>query len=384
MRRSALLCLFLLPLAAQAATKDELAQTQVALKISEEKKEKLLKQERQMEEDLAALQEKLVRAASGLQKSDASLAEAEKKLAETEASLARKEQDAKMARAKLDGLSRVAVRLSRTPPQAMVLMPADGKNRLQAAHALSMITSEIKAQAAALAAEMEALIRLRARQAKEKETAVELKAAYAAEKKSFEVAVKERKKLRARLATSRAKEEANIAALAKKAGSLQELMAALESRTASSAKSGGKEVVSVAGVSGKRGEMRRFADAKGRIRIPVSGRVASGYGTRDLSGEAAKGIRIATRASAPVVAPFDAEVAYSGTFLNYGRLVILKHRGDYHTLLAGLSRMDVQSGDFLLEGEPIGAMGNTDNEQLYVELRENNQPINPKPWLRGL
>jgi septal ring factor EnvC (AmiA/AmiB activator) len=38
-----------------------------------------------------------------------------------------------------------------------------------------------------------------------------------------------------------------------------------------------------------------------------------------------------------------------------------------------------------LEGEPIGAMGDNDaGNRLYVELRRNNQPTDPAPWIRGL
>jgi septal ring factor EnvC (AmiA/AmiB activator) len=53
-------------------------------------------------------------------------------------------------------------------------------------------------------------------------------------------------------------------------------------------------------------------------------------------------------------------------------------------LLAGLARIDVKTGEFLLEGEPIGVMGSGDNARLYVELRRNNQSFNPAGWIRGL
>jgi len=40
-------------------------------------------------------------------------------------------------------------------------------------------------------------------------------------------------------------------------------------------------------------------------------------------------------------------------------------------------------GQYLKLGEPIGIMGNSgaNRPKLYVELRRNNQPINPEPWL---
>jgi len=384
MRRSALLLALLLPLAAQAAPKDELEKTQAALKASQAEQEKLSARQAGVEKELATLQEKLVSAAAALQKSDASLDIIEKKEQQLTRELAAKEKSFVAKKQKLDGLSRIAIRLSRTPPQAMVLMPTDGKNRIQAAHALSLVTSDIKKQAAAIEGEVHAMNALKIRLADEKVQAEKIKAANKAEKKSFEAALKTRKQLRDKLAASKAQEENKSAELAKKANSLQELITALNSEAKKAKKvAEGKELVSEEGMSGSRGKMRALADAKGRLRAPVSGRVVVNYGGRD-GGDTSKGIKIAAHARATVVAPFDAEVAYSGNFLNYGRLVILKHRGDYHTLLAGLSRIDVKAGDFLLEGEPIGAMGSGEYQQLYVELRENNQPVNPAKWIRGL
>ena len=150
----------------------------------------------------------------------------------------------------------------------------------------------------------------------------------------------------------------------------------------------GKEVKSTAGIAGKRGKLRDILDAKGDLRMPISGRMVLAYGQKDSSNDTSKGIKIAARGHATVIAPYDAEVAYSGVFLNYGKLVILKHRAsngdDFHTLLAGLDTIDVKTGEFLLEGEPIGAMSDGETTRLYVELRKNNQPFNPVGWIKGL
>ena len=66
-------------------------------------------------------------------------------------------------------------------------------------------------------------------------------------------------------------------------------------------------------------------------------------------------------------------------------MVIIHHSDNFHTLLAGLQKIDVEVGQFLLEGEPIGAMGDdADEQELYVELRKDNQPIDPAPWMSAL
>ena len=96
-----------------------------------------------------------------------------------------------------------------------------------------------------------------------------------------------------------------------------------------------------------------------------------------------------TRKGAQVTAPYDSEVVFTGPFLNYGQMIILRHSDDFHTLLAGLTKIDVRVGQFLLEGEPIGAMGEGDDDNkndrtLYIELRKDNQPVNPAAWINGL
>jgi septal ring factor EnvC (AmiA/AmiB activator) len=61
----------------------------------------------------------------------------------------------------------------------------------------------------------------------------------------------------------------------------------------------------------------------------------------------------------------------------------MEHGGRYHTLLAGLERIQAVVGQWFLAGEPIGIMGNPQGRspELYLELRRTGQPINPLPWL---
>ena len=58
-------------------------------------------------------------------------------------------------------------------------------------------------------------------------------------------------------------------------------------------------------------------------------------------------------------------------------------------MLAGLTRIDVVAGQWVLAGEPVGAMGQTAEDgaadanrpELYVELRRDGQPVNPLRWI---
>jgi septal ring factor EnvC (AmiA/AmiB activator) len=90
-----------------------------------------------------------------------------------------------------------------------------------------------------------------------------------------------------------------------------------------------------------------------------------------------------TRPGAQVVAHFDGRVVFAGRFRSYGLILIIDHGGGYHTLLAGLARVDIVVNQWLLGGEPIGAMSSTQSRstRLYLEIRRRGQPINPLPWL---
>jgi len=62
--------------------------------------------------------------------------------------------------------------------------------------------------------------------------------------------------------------------------------------------------------------------------------------------------------------------------------LIIDHGEGYHSLLAGLGRIDAAIDQPVLAGEPVAVMSD-DGQQpvLYVEFRRDNQPINPLPWL---
>jgi len=131
-------------------------------------------------------------------------------------------------------------------------------------------------------------------------------------------------------------------------------------------------------------ETLRFADARGRLRPPASGDIIRGYGELAEDGTASEGIFIRTRPRAQVVSPFDGRVEFAGPFNTYGGLLILNVGDGYYVVLAGMAVTYASVGQSVLAGEPIGAM--SENAQpasdLYLELRRNDDAIDPGPWFR--
>ncbi len=125
-----------------------------------------------------------------------------------------------------------------------------------------------------------------------------------------------------------------------------------------------------------------FSERQGNLPYPARGTLVSQFGQSNDLGGTHKGITIETRPSAQVIAPYDGQVAFAGPFRGYGLLLIIEHGEGYHTLLAGMSRIDSLVGHRLMAGEPVGVMANTEGKPaLYFELRRNGQPVNPLPWL---
>jgi murein hydrolase activator len=115
--------------------------------------------------------------------------------------------------------------------------------------------------------------------------------------------------------------------------------------------------------------------------LPVPGEIVGRFG--DLSdGVGAPSLPIRARAGQAVAAPDAGRVAWAGDFKSYGLLLIIEHQREYHTLLWGMSRLDVADGDIVRAGQVVGVMGpGEEGTVLHLEVRRNGRPVNPLPWL---
>lgn len=134
-----------------------------------------------------------------------------------------------------------------------------------------------------------------------------------------------------------------------------------------------------------------FLQAKGQLPMPVQGKRVFAFGDKTQYGTQSKGLVVQTRDGGQVVSPCDGWIVYAGEFRTYGKLLIVNAGGGYHMLLAGLSQIDVQFGQFVLTGEAVGVMGSAVKSSLatkaqdsgpvlYIELRKDGRSIDPDPW----
>jgi murein DD-endopeptidase MepM/ murein hydrolase activator NlpD len=87
----------------------------------------------------------------------------------------------------------------------------------------------------------------------------------------------------------------------------------------------------------------------------------------------------------PVYAADDGIVALVGsTTAGYGNYVVIAHAGGLDTLYAHLSTALVKVGQSVTQGQPVGMEGSTGNStgaHLHFELRINQKPVDPAPYL---
>lgn len=141
-----------------------------------------------------------------------------------------------------------------------------------------------------------------------------------------------------------------------------------------------------------------FAGQRGRLPMPVRGRILRGFGQADAAGVTRPGLILITEARALVSTPWHASVRYAGPLLDYGNVVLLEPQGDHLVILAGMGELFVRAGDLLAAGDPVGLMGGDApnreelivaeaqpagenlSETLYMELREAGEPVDPTLW----
>jgi septal ring factor EnvC (AmiA/AmiB activator) len=135
-----------------------------------------------------------------------------------------------------------------------------------------------------------------------------------------------------------------------------------------------------------------FGDTRGQLTLPVAGRMIKSFGSADAYGGQEKGLSLETPPGALVTAPSDGWISFAGPYRSYGQLLIVNAGEGYYLILAGMARADVVPGQFVLAGEPLGAMGDGSAKTasaialgaaqpvLYVEFRKDGTAIDPSPW----
>src|SRR5262249_8165580 len=295
-------------------------------------------------------------------------------------------------------------RIGRHAPPGLLVRPEDALQSVRSAMVLGAVLPEMRLQAESLAADLAELVRLRQQIADERGRLARDLLALADERQRLSAFVEERQKRQAEAERELGDQRQRAAQLARQAENLNQLIVKLEqsldtaaraaraaARAADDRRRDGRPDLAALRDPGRLTPAGSFPAAKGMVPLPVSGVKIREFGAPDGVGGSEKGLSIAARPGGQITAPCDGWVVYAGPFRNYGQLLILNAGGGYHVLLAGMERISVDLGQFVVTGEPVAVMGGgaqsaaaiaggSSQPILYVEFRKDGVPVDPGPW----
>jgi len=296
-------------------------------------------------------------------------------------------------------------RIVRHAPSGLMIRAEDALQSVRSAMMLGAVLPEMRQQAEVLAADLGELVRLRQEIAAERDRLARDLFVLADERQRLSLYVDERQRRLAEAEQALTDERQRAAELGRQAENLNQLIAKLEQglgtaaraaraggRTNDDAKpSSGRPDLAALKDPGRLSPAVAFASAKGMLPLPVNGARIKEFGAADGLGGTEKGMSVAARPSSQITAPCDGWVVYAGPFRNYGQLLILNAGGGYHVLLAGMERISVDLGQFVVTGEPVAVMGDgaqsavakaggVSQPVLYIEFRKDGVPVDPGPW----
>jgi septal ring factor EnvC (AmiA/AmiB activator) len=293
-------------------------------------------------------------------------------------------------------------RIGRQPPPALMVRPEDALQAVRTAIMLGAVVPEMRAQADALAGDLAELLRVRKDIDGENAKLSGDLATLAHEQLRLNMLIDSRQQQQTAVEQTLDTQRQHAADLAHQVDNLKDLIGKLEQGLDSATRQtrlnaraieedATRPDLAALKDPGRLTPAVAFVANRGHLHLPVNGSRIREFGASDGAGGTQKGLSIATHSGAEITAPCDGWVVYAGPFRSYGQLLILNAGGGYHVLLAGMERISVDLGQFVLTGEPVAIMGGgsqvstavaTEAKQpvLYVEFRKDGTPIDPSPW----
>jgi murein hydrolase activator len=381
----------------------ELEQARAAQKSAAEAQAKLKAEIAALGQDSSKLSQQLIEAASRVRTIETSSGEAEGRLRALDGREAQMRAALDLRRADVVEVLAALQRAGRRSPPALLIRPEDALQSVRTAMLLGSLVPELRARAEKIAGEIGELASVRKAIGTERDRLAADRDKLKDDQIRLAALVEERQRKQSEIEKDLEAEGARAINLSKQVDGLQDLITKMEQNLKSAAKAAAtasQQGVPASNAKLDPGALRNpnrkspaiaFASAKGLFALPVNGTKMREFGGSDGVGGVEKGISLATRPGAQVTTPCDGWVVYAGPFRSYGQLLILNAGGGYHVLIAGMERISVNIGQFVLTGEPVAVMGttsqvasilstNASQPVLYVEFRKDGTPIDSGPW----
>lgn len=385
--------------------RDQLKQIEASIVLRQEKVEKLQKEMERLATDRTRQTADLIAAAQRVKLAEIEVGALEENLSSLLAEEAIISKRLAGTNSEISGLLAALQRLGRAPAPALLVSPGDAVGSARSAILISALLPQLRQRAALISTDLEKLISVRERAEKEENQFRANLEVLAEEQLRIAVLIEAREKGMTNIGEQLRTEIQQAEKMALEAKSLEELVTSLksnnetlspevvENETPVLPEPATPEDIATAFANTKRTRPAiSFDRAEGYLTLPAAGVLVNKFGSDDGFGGKSKGISIVTRADAQVISPGDGWVIYKGPYLNYGEIIIINPGNDYTILLAGLETTNVEQGQFILRGEPIGVMGKRtigeaiatsagiSRPTLYIELRNQDIPLDPSNW----
>ncbi len=420
------------PVIQKESSKQDLEAIRRGLAKIERRQQKIRQEIAALDKDRTEINRALITTARRAQELEGEISDAEAGLKALEASQQKLRTSLQSKRALLSEVLAALERMSSKPPPALLVSPEDALSSVRSAILLGSVVPEVRREADTLFSELKTLNEVSQQITQQRERLTTKLNELAEDENRLTLLVDEKNGLVAVSRDALDAEQKRAAKMAQDAKSLEELIGGLEDEITSAAAAakaardadkrrsqqeaerlakaqaalrkalrkrtrnsseGIAALDSIAGDPGRIEPAIAFSAAHKLLPLPVRGELIHTFGSREPGSASLRNdSAYATRPNARVRSPADGWVVYAGPFRSFGQLIILNVGENYHIVMAGMARVNVSPGRFVLAGEPIGRMGSTqvaavgnvdlgsNKPILYIEFRKDGKSINPAPW----
>ncbi len=277
----------------------------------------------------------------------------------------------------LGALLAVMQRIGQSEGPVVLLHPSGALGTARAGMMLGDVTPALQAEADALRAELEEVAALRAVQDDAAQRLRDALSGVQSARTALSQAISDRRDLPRRFV----EDPVRMAILLESS----ETLAAFASGLVDEAETGADPAPSLAAL-------------KGALPLPARGSLLRRFNEADAAGITRPGLILATAPGALVVSPTAATIRYRGPLLDYGNVAILEPARGVLIVLAGLAEVYGTVGEVVPPETPVGLMGGSDrfgrgnvtegafaggaprSETLYIEVRQDQRPVDPAEW----
>ncbi len=346
------------------------------LEVGRAEQDKLEKEVKTIESELVKTRDRLVKVARSVQSNEKELQSLENTIAALEEEQHAIQESLGHDREKIAGLILALERIERVPPEALLARPEAPLKTAQSAMLMGDIIPLLHKHAEELKTKLADLDRISEKLEHDRKKALATADSLREEHTQLSGLVDRRQKLFAQTHEDYEQQAEEVQKISLQAKNLQDLVDKLETdRKKRQQKQKKKEP----GSKTAKQDIKTPIPKAGQPQLPVSGTIRVSYDEPDAFGAPSKGLEIDGRDGAVVVAPMGGVVRFTGPFKRFGQLIIIEHDGGYHSLIAGLEKIDTVVGHSVSAGEPLGSLQNksSGSPSLYYELRLDGKPINP-------